>query len=81
MRLTIEISDSLLKEAKKVASRKHIPLRALIENGLRRVLAERKRTTPFKLRKATFKGNGLQRFMEEGTWERIRDFAYQGHGS
>jgi hypothetical protein len=32
---TIEISDALLGEAKKLAARKKIPLRQLIEEGLR----------------------------------------------
>lgn len=68
-------------EAKKVAAREHTTVRALIEQGLRRILAERKRRTCLQLRKATFKGKGLQPPLEGSVWERIRDRAYEGRGA
>ena len=40
MRTTVEISDSLLARARKVQQRRHTTLRALVEEGLNRVLAE-----------------------------------------
>jgi hypothetical protein len=80
MKTTVEIPDSLLEEAKRLASRQGTTVRALVEEGLRRVLAERKRGTRFRLRKATFKGNGLQPGLAGATWERIRDTAYEGRG-
>ena len=81
MKTTIDISDALLEEAKKVASQEHTSVRALIEHGLRRILAERKRSAPFKMRKASFKGKGLHPEIDPGAWERIRDLAYEGHGT
>ena len=60
MKTTVEISDSLLREARKMAAREGITLRTLIERGLHRVVAETKPSTPFKLRRASFKGKGLQ---------------------
>lgn len=81
MKTTVEISDALLEEAKRVASREHTSVRALIEHGLRRVLAERKRARTFHLRKVTFKGQGLQPHLDAGTWDRIRDLAYEGRGA
>ena len=81
MKTTVDISDSLLAEAKRVATRKRTTVRALIEHGLRRVLAEHKRTTSFRLRKVTFKGRGLHPPLEAGAWERIRDLAYEGRGA
>jgi thiamine monophosphate kinase len=44
MKTTIDISDSLLREAHKLADRDGITLRALDERGLRRVVDESKRT-------------------------------------
>lgn len=80
MKTTVEIPDSLLDEARKVASREGTTVRALVEQGLRRILAERKQTGEFRLRKATFKGEGLHPGVAGATWEQIRDLAYQGRG-
>jgi hypothetical protein len=40
MKTTIEIQDALLERAKRLAKRSHRPLRSIVEDGLRRVLAE-----------------------------------------
>ncbi|MEI8191293.1 MAG: type II toxin-antitoxin system VapB family antitoxin [candidate division NC10 bacterium] len=81
MKTTVEISDSLLDEARRVASREGRTVRALVEEGLRRVVAERKRARVFRLRKATFKGKGLQPHVAGASWEQIRDTAYKGRGA
>jgi hypothetical protein len=81
MKTTIEIADSLLQRAKVVTVREGTTLRALVEEGLRRVLEERHRRGRFKLRTATFKGAGLQEGLHGASWERIRDAAYEGRGS
>ena len=81
MKTTVDIPDALLEEAKKVAARNHTTVRALIERGLRHALAEHQSPREFRLRKATFGGEGLQPGVEDGTWERIRDLAYEGHGA
>ena len=54
---------------------------ALVEEGLQRVLGQRKRPEPFRLRKASFRGEGLQPEVGEGSWERIRDRVYEGRGA
>jgi hypothetical protein len=59
MKTTIEISDPLLRAARKRAAREGVSLRALVERGLRRVISET-RLAAFKLRRASFKGRGLQ---------------------
>jgi hypothetical protein len=61
--------------------KEHTTVRALIEEGLRRLMAERKAAKPFKLRKVTFRGKGLQRQMAGAAWQQIRDAAYQGRGA
>ena len=52
----------------------------LIIEGLRRILAERKRAGTFRLRKATVRGTGLQADVASGSWERIREMAYEKRG-
>jgi hypothetical protein len=80
MKTTVEISDPLLEEARRLAARERTTLRALIEEGLRRIVAERKRPGTFRLRKATFKGDGLQPAVAGSTWDRLREMAYEGRG-
>jgi len=80
MKTSVEIPDALLAEARKLAARQGPAVRALIEQGLRRIVGERKRAGAFRLRKATFKGDGLQPGVAAASWERIRDMAYEGRG-
>lgn len=81
MKTTIDIRDPLLQEAKRVAAREGTTVRALVEQGLRQVLSQRKRRGVFRLRKVTFTGNGLQAGVAGLSWERMRDLAYEGRGT
>jgi len=81
MKTTIEISDPLLREARKLAAREGVTLRTLVERGLRRVVDERTPGTPFKLRRASFKGQGLQGDLHDASWDKLRDLAYDGRGA
>jgi hypothetical protein len=59
MKITVDIADPVLKEAKLIAAREGVTLRSLVEEGLRRVIEDRERQkTGFKLRDARFKGGG-----------------------
>ena len=80
MKTTIEISDPLLQRARKLAARQGVTLRALVERGLQRVLAETKQAKPFRLRKASFRGEGLQPAARDANWEELRERAYEGRG-
>jgi hypothetical protein len=80
MKTTIDIADPLLEEAKAVASRSGTTVRALVEEGLRHAIKARRRRRTFKLRSASFGGNGLRPEVADGSWERIREAAYEGHG-
>jgi hypothetical protein len=80
MKTTIDIPDSLLAEAKKLASREGMSLKVLLLESLRRVIQERKRKVPFRLPKVTYKGEGLQAHFQGASWEKIRDFTYEGRG-
>lgn len=81
VKTTVEISNSLLREARKLAARQGVTLRTLVERGLHRVISETRRGTPFKLRRASFKGKGLQPEARDAPWDRLRDLAYQGRGA
>jgi len=80
MKTTLDISDPLLNEARKLAARDRTTLRALVEQGLRKILAERRRAPQFRLRKASFKGEGLQPEFRDAPWEQIRAAIYEGRG-
>jgi hypothetical protein len=80
MKTTIEISDALLKEAKALAARRKTTLRAVIEQGLHQVLSEPDRTTRFRLKRASFKGRGLNPELRDLSWSAIRELAYEAHG-
>ena len=81
MKTTVEISDTLLREVRKLAAREGVTLRAMVERGLRSVVAEKKHGTPFKLRRASFRGRGLQEDLREASWETVRDLIYKGRGA
>lgn len=53
-------------------------LRALIEQALRRIAQKRATQSTFHLRKASFRGGGLQPGIREGSWEQIRELIYEG---
>lgn len=80
MKTTVDISDHLLKEARKVAQMERSTVKALIEEGLQRIVKERKSRGRFKLRKVTFKGKGLQPGVAGASWDRIRELTYEGRG-
>jgi len=81
MKLTIDIPDTLSREARKLAAREGITLSALIERGLRRVLTEAKPfkkapKKPFKMRDGSVEGNGLRPELRGASWATIRALAY-----
>ncbi len=81
MKTTREISDPLLREVRKLAAREGVTLRTLVERGLRRVVNERRPGTPFRLRRASFKGRGLQVDLQNASWDTLRDLSYEGRGA
>ena len=80
MKTTINMPDSLLEAAKALAARDNTTLKALFEEGLRKVIEERKQVGQFKLKKATFKGKGLQPELAGASWDRIRELSYEERG-
>jgi len=82
MKTTIDISDPLLREARAVAAREGTTVKALVEHGLRAVLSEqgKRRRTPFRIRKASFKGDGLRPEAAALGWGRLQELAYEDRG-
>ena len=78
---TIELSDGLLRDAKKVALRERTSVKALIEQGLRLVIAQRAERRGFKLRRASFQGDGLLAGQSLQDWAVIRDQIYAERGA
>jgi len=76
MKTTVQIPDSIFEEARKLAHRERTTLKALIQEGLRRIISEHKQRGRFKLRKATFKGTGLQPHLAGASWDKIRELSY-----
>ncbi len=83
MKTTIEINDALLQQAKRVALERKLSLKALVETALRQFLIQTEVPPPasFKLRKCTFKGEGLQPGLDEDDFATIRAMAYEDRGA
>ncbi len=81
MKTTMEISDPLLRQARELAAREGVTLRALVERGLRHLVTQKEREAPFKLRRVSFKGQGRQPELSESSWETLRDLVYKDRGA
>ena len=82
MKTTIDVADALLEEARQVAARDRTTLKELVQEGLRRVLDERRpRRRTFQLRTIEPVGGGFQPECADGDWQRIRDMIYEGRGT
>ena len=81
MKTTIEISDPLLRRAKRLAVKRGITLRAVIEDALRMELAASEvRPVGASIRTHTFGGRGLRPGLAWGDWGAVRSLAYEGRG-
>ena len=81
MKTTVEISDALLRNVRKLAAREGVTLRTLVERGLHRVLAETNSGAPFKLRRASFRGQGRAAELSDASWDSLRDLTYRDRGA
>ncbi len=75
MKTTIEIPDALLAQAKAKAAREKTTLKALVAEGLVRVVQEKKK--PRRIKLVTFKGTGLTPEFQNAPWEKFRDAIYE----
>jgi hypothetical protein len=78
VKTTIEISDSLLARAKLHARKIGKPLRALVEEGLRRVLDTPPIRGSYKLQDHSVGRAGATNPLESLSWQDLRDEIYGG---
>jgi hypothetical protein len=66
-----------LDKIHKIATKRKTTLKALVDEGLRQVVATSEReTTPFKLKDCSFGGQGLTPEFQNASWDEIRDEIY-----
>ena len=77
MKTTVEIADSLFEEAKAFARSRGLPLRQVIEEGLRSAMGQERGPRKFRLRNGSFGGRGLR---DPISWPALRGKIYEGRG-
>lgn len=80
MKTTLDIVDPLLEQARAIARRDGITVRALVERGLQLALDERSRGTPFQLSDLSVAGKGLQPDVAKLSWDQLRAISYEDSG-
>lgn len=77
MKVSVEISNPLFEEARRVATERGVSMQSLIEMGLRQILAqEESKRESFQLRDARVPGHGLQPDFSSASWSEIRNAIY-----
>ncbi len=81
MKTTLDIQDPLLEQVRLIAARDGETLRSLVEQGLRKVVAERSaKPKPFKMRDRSVGTPGAASVYETLSWEEKRALIYEGRG-
>jgi hypothetical protein len=81
MKTTIDIPDSLLRQAKRLAAQQEITFKELIESALRDKLARAQaKSAPRTVTTHTFRGRGLQPGVSFDDWAAVRSMSYEGRG-
>ena len=81
MKTTIELPDTLIEQARRVARQEGATLRALVEEGLQRSLEARRQAARRRLDFPSYGGDGLPDEFQGAPWSRIRDEIYREHGA
>jgi hypothetical protein len=76
VKTTVDIADDLLKRSQQLAKREGSTLRAVLEEGLRLVLKDRRTTGSRAFRFPTFGKDGLNAEFHDADWEKIRATIY-----
>ena len=81
MKTTVQISDALLADVKKVAAKRNTTLKTLVDEGLRLVVAnEQKTQSPYRLKDCSVGGNGLHPDVAGKSWKEILALSYGDRG-
>jgi predicted transcriptional regulator len=76
MKTTVELPDELVREAQEIARAEGTTMKAVLEEGLRAVIARHRRAQGFTLRDASVDGRGLRPDVAEAGWAKIRELSY-----
>lgn len=76
MKTSVHIPDALFEKAQELARREQTTLEALIQEGLQRVLDQRKDRPSFSLKDGSSGGEGLQSDYARAGWKKIRAAVY-----
>jgi hypothetical protein len=76
VKTTVDIADALLKRSQQLAKREGSTLRAVLEEGLRLVLKDRRTAGSRVFRFPTFGKGGLSAEFRDADWENIRTTIY-----
>ena len=80
MKTTIEISDELIGQVRRVAQQEGATLRALVEEGLQRSLEARRQAVRRWLDFPAYGGSGVTHEFQGASWSRVRDEIYREGG-
>jgi hypothetical protein len=81
MKTTVDIADTMLREAKLIAAREGTTLRSLVEEGLRHVIDERgKEKSGFRLRDCSYGSGGGVPGIDINDWMAMKHLT-RGAGS
>jgi hypothetical protein len=82
MKTTVDIPEKLFKQLRLKAASEQTTMRELIAAALRQFLGGPKQQPPkrFRLRKASFRGEGMTSEFQSADWTKIRDEIYRGRG-
>ncbi len=78
MKTTVEISDALIDRARRYARRQGTSVRALIEEGLRRVLDSEEPAAAYQLSDCSVGAAGKPNPLETLSWQDLRHEMYGG---
>ena len=81
MKTTLDIHDDLLLRAKRHARRLGRPLRAVVEEGLRQVLAAPAARSPYRLPDLSAGDADAPDPLESYSWQDLRDTIYGDRGT
>jgi hypothetical protein len=76
VKTTLDIKDDLLIRAKKLAKRTGRPLRAVVEESLRRTLSQAEQQTTYELADMSFGDANADDPLESLTWQDLRNEIY-----
>mgnify|MGYP006290686437 FL=1 len=79
MKTTVDIADDLARQARELAKRRDTTLRAILEEGIRKVLAAERTGEAYELPDRSVRGRGLQADFRDRSWAEIREAAYDDY--